>query len=225
MKDCTQQQSWQDARKRTAITQQKKSIEFRKKYESDPKRCIGCNDAIKFKSRANKFCSRSCAATINNAKFPRRGLFEIVKIKNKYHKIFIKRPTTVICHGCGVEFNSDRWSRKYCSIGCRPKQTLLNIKLAIESGDTTQTHQQYRKYLIEKYGAKCMMCGWKELNIKSGKCPIELDHIDGNSENNKLENLRLLCPSCHSIQPTYKGLNKGHGRHSRRERYRLGKSF
>lgn len=38
--------------------------------------------------------------------------------------------------------------------------------------------------------------------------PLELEHIDGNSSNNKLENLELLCPNCHSLTDTYRGKNK-----------------
>jgi 5-methylcytosine-specific restriction endonuclease McrA len=79
--------------------------------------------------------------------------------------------------------------------------------------------------LIRKHGAQCMLCNWNTPNIVTNKCPIELDHIDGNSNNNSLSNLRLLCPNCHSIQPTYKSLNKGNGRHSRMNRYKAGKSY
>jgi 5-methylcytosine-specific restriction endonuclease McrA len=54
---------------------------------------------------------------------------------------------------------------------------------------------------------------------------MELEHIDGNSENNSLDNLSIICPNCHSQTPTYKGANKGKGRHYRRVRYSQGKSF
>ena len=37
---------------------------------------------------------------------------------------------------------------------------------------------------------------------------LQVDHIDGNPDNNKGNNLRLLCPNCHSLTPTYKGGNK-----------------
>lgn len=41
-----------------------------------------------------------------------------------------------------------------------------------------------------------------------GPIPLELDHIDGNSSNNVLSNLRLLCPNCHALTATYRGKNQ-----------------
>jgi len=37
-----------------------------------------------------------------------------------------------------------------------------------------------------------------------GPIPLELDHIDGCRSNNQLQNLRLLCPNCHALTPTYR---------------------
>ena len=52
-----------------------------------------------------------------------------------------------------------------------------------------------------------------------------LDHIDGNADNCKIDNLRLVCSNCDAQLSTYKGRNVGKGRFSRKMRYREGKSF
>ncbi len=54
---------------------------------------------------------------------------------------------------------------------------------------------------------KCELCGWCETSL-DGRIPVELDHINGDHEDNRLVNLRILCPNCHSLQPTHRGLNK-----------------
>ncbi len=66
-----------------------------------------------------------------------------------------------------------------------------------------------KKALVQKDGYVCSLCNltsWLNQPI----C-LELDHIDGNHLNNQSENLRLLCPNCHSQTETFRGrnINKG----------------
>jgi len=54
---------------------------------------------------------------------------------------------------------------------------------------------------------KCEKCGWAKKS-KDGRLPLELDHINGDNRDNRIENLRILCPNCHSLEPTHRGRNK-----------------
>ncbi len=54
---------------------------------------------------------------------------------------------------------------------------------------------------------KCEICGWCQRS-EDERIPVELDHVNGNHSDNRLENLRVLCPNCHSLQATHRGKNK-----------------
>lgn len=53
---------------------------------------------------------------------------------------------------------------------------------------------------------RCENC--KNSEWLSNPIPIELHHIDGNNQNNDLNNLQILCPNCHALTPNYRGKNK-----------------
>ena len=53
---------------------------------------------------------------------------------------------------------------------------------------------------------KCESCGLFEWNEKP--IPIELNHINGINNDNRIENIQLLCPNCHAQTPNYRGKNK-----------------
>ncbi len=179
------------------------------------KKCAQCEiNYYSLPSEKRKFCSQSCSAIYNNKlRVNENSQDSIKKVEKPLNK----------CLSCKI--NLAKYKNKFCSQDCFIKFKQNQIFETILSGDLHQSQRQYKKYLIKLYGEKCMECGWCEINKYTNKIPIEIEHIDGNSTNNDLSNLKLLCPNCHSLTPTYKGANKGNGRFKRKERYKNGKSF
>ena len=75
-------------------------------------------------------------------------------------------------------------------------------------GTTIKSHILKQKLIRDGLKEnKCEICGnaqWLGQEI-----PLELHHIDGNHFNNNLDNLQILCPNCHALQPNNSGSNVG----------------
>lgn len=160
-------------------------------------------------SDPKKYCSQNCAAIVCNT-----GRRRYPPKKERF------------CLNCRVSI-VHKHSLKYCSTKCQVDYRYYKYiqlwKEGIESGTkgvTTKSLCAYiRRYLIEKFDNKCSRCAWNVRHPITGNISIEVEHIDGNSENNKEENLTLLCPNCHSLTTFYKNLNKGRGRKWRMDKY------
>ena len=130
------------------------------------------------------------------------------------------------CANCSNPFLK-RHQIKFCSNQCQSDYKYrIYIKLW-KNGDvdgslgitTRGTSRHLKRFLREKFKNKCALCGWNKKNSITHSVPLEIDHVDGNSENNLEKNLQLLCPNCHALTPFFRNLNKGSGRKWRVEKY------
>lgn len=161
--------------------------------------------------------------TGNNIKrvMQRRGIELPIRSKNAGREPVNKGTgKKYYCLNCGKDITSAKnTSHKYCSNKCQREyeykkwvEQYKNDNSIAKSTKWGQIPNYLRRYIFEKYENKCCECGWSKINPYTQTLPLEIDHIDGNSENNSENNLQLLCPNCHSLTPTYRGANRGHGR-------------
>jgi len=133
-----------------------------------------------------KFCSHTCAASYNNTINPKR---------KPEHK----------CKNCGKNINNTHW---YCSDECKKKS---NPSTFLSDDDIfTKNSSRSRNFIKKKFMKfiknECSICGqlpeWQGI-----KLVMVLDHINGVPNDNRKENLRLVCPNCNSQLETFTSKN------------------
>ena len=100
-----------------------------------------------------------------------------------------------------THFRGKGWNAGLRGIG-RPRISLDKIL-------TTNSNFQSFKLKKRLFAARlkpmhCEICGWAQ-KTADNYLPLELDHINGDRHDNRIENLRVLCPNCHSLQGTHRG--------------------
>jgi hypothetical protein len=100
-----------------------------------------------------------------------------------------------------THFTGQAWNRGQRLPARRPTEDYLANRVRIQS------FKLKRRLLTSGlFAAQCAMCNGT--HWLGQPMPLELDHIDGDKSNNRLDNLRMLCPNCHAFTPTYRGKNR-----------------
>lgn len=126
----------------------------------------------------------------------------LVETGNAY-KVFKRRIKSLQLNtehflGCGhLKGKSHNWS---------PKIPLEKILVA-QSSYTNSVRLKSRLINDGLLKYECSICGISNWNNK--ELSLQLDHINGISNDHQINNLRLLCPNCHSQTGTFAGRNKG----------------
>jgi hypothetical protein len=88
-----------------------------------------------------------------------------------------------------------------------PRKPVIPLKEILIVGSTFQSHKLKRR--LVQSGLKehrCERCGLSQWNERP--IPLELHHLNGRNDDNRLFNLNLLCANCHAQTDTYRARNK-----------------
>jgi hypothetical protein len=172
-------------------------------------KCENCNIKHNGTYGSGRFCSEKCAHS-----YPWK-----IKRKEMCKNISLAmggtgdpgQGITKICKHCNTTFTSKQCKQSFCSTLC---SNLYKTKETQKKLDYIQNFAGYgintiKKYLISRKKHKCEICGTEVWNGKP--VPLVMDHIDGNSDNWDVTNLRLVCRNCDGQLDTFCGKNKGYG--------------
>ena len=119
-----------------------------------------------------------------------------VYIKNLAHKLGLSTE-----HMTGKGWNTgDRYRRV-----CEPRD--LESILVEDSNYQNQNFLKKRLWRAGLLREECYNCGITDW--QGAPLALQIDHINGKRQDNRIENLQVLCPNCHSQTTTFAGRNKG----------------
>jgi hypothetical protein len=165
---------------------------------------LGKSDPSKMKKKTGvyKTTDEEFISAIKNSQSISQALLTLnLEAKGGNYKVFHKRAKNLNCdlsHFTGqghLKNKTHNWAKE------------TPIEEAFVSGgglSTSNLKKKILKYNLKPYHCdKCSISLWLDKPLS-----LHLDHINGCNTDNRLENLRFLCPNCHSQTETYCGKSK-----------------
>lgn len=119
---------------------------------------------------------------------------------------------TFNCLNCNKENVIKRNNKnKFCDNQCQADYTFKTVTLPKYYLGEVKDRRTLNKIITKLTGYTCACCG-NDGTHNNTPLALQLDHKDGNAGNDMPDNVRLLCPNCHSQTDSYAAKNKGSGR-------------
>lgn len=184
--------------------------------------CKQCNSPILGKNRNKKsFCNQSCATTFNNTERHKHKSYvasschycnkeyQVLKYRSKISKFCTstcaaastrKKRIEINCSQCNTvykisERNLNKAVHHFCNNKCKHLFYIQNpnIRGIFKKHNGVSAVSTYRNLAFNTYEHKCYYCGYNQFEDV-----LQVHHVDENRKNNSIQNLRIVCPTCHS---------------------------
>lgn len=146
-----------------------------------------------------RFCSKSCANKGRNrsASWTHEKRADAKRKANSFYENIRKEPEKFLI-----------WKKNLLkkTLESRERRKAAALTKLMTSDFDLLFWDSKRKRILEEQKYVCARCGTKEWMGKP--LPLEVEHVNGNHQDNSRENLIGLCPNCHSITDTWRGRNK-----------------
>lgn len=172
-----------------------------KKYFLISRKCPSCEiifDTYNDGKLSNVFCSISCS---NRNRKHSDETKDRIRTSIKNSELYRK---SVVQNKEKRKSEKDKWDLVYQKRKEKVRENLLNSEY------TTLSFDRLKQRIVYEQNECCNKCGldkWLDIPIS-----LELEHKDGNRNNNSRDNLECLCPNCHSQTSTWRGRNKNSNR-------------
>lgn len=126
---------------------------------------------------------------------------------------------TINCKIKELSLDTSHFTGQGWNVGLKfkPSKEMTLDEILVEDSpykSSTSLKRKLLKYHVKE--PKCEMCGRTEWLGKP--IPLEIHHVNGNNMDNRIENLQILCPNCHSFTDNYRGKNQCNKRIEKNEK-------
>jgi hypothetical protein len=153
----------------------------------------------------------SAGSPRTSRRFRDEDLIEAVKIERTVHGVLRRLGYStsggmfryVVAHIRRLELDTSHFVGQRWARGLRRPSTKITPldQLLVKGSTTTSGNLRRRLIAAGMKPAHCEECGLTEW--RDNRLPLCLDHVNGDHTDNRLENLRILCPNCHAITETW----------------------